>query len=78
MIISHRLENIAVYKYIYPVNIYLFKINKRTIRNIRNRCEICLKLTRKTPFSSASIAEFEQVNVSWVLFTKYPLPVLKW
>ena len=30
----------------YPTNIYLFKVNNR---NIRKRCEICSKLTVKTP-----------------------------
>ena len=29
-----------------PANIYLFKVNKR---NTRKRCEICSKLTIKTP-----------------------------
>ena len=29
-----------------PANIYLFQVNNR---NIRKRCEICLKLTIKTP-----------------------------
>ena len=47
-------------------NIYFFKFNNR---NTRKRCEVCSKLTIKTPegpFSSVSIADFEQVNVSWV------------
>ena len=51
-----------------PANIYLFKVNNR---NTRERCEICLKLTIKTPerrftpFSTVSIVDFdEQVNVS--------------
>ena len=58
-------------------NIYLFNVNNRTIGK---GCEICLKLTLKTPerrhwrklwtyfttFSSASIFEFDQVNFSWV------------
>ena len=30
----------------YPVNIYLFKLNNR---NSRKRCEMCSKLTIKTP-----------------------------
>ena len=30
----------------FPANIYLFKIHNR---NNRKRCEICLKLTTKTP-----------------------------
>ena len=58
-----------------PANIYLFKVNNR---NTRKRCEIRSKLTIKTPqrhsgvfivtyittFSTVSIADFEQVNVS--------------
>ena len=50
----------------YPDNIYLFKVNNR---DTRKRCGICSKLTIKTcfpPFSSISVVEFEQVNVSWV------------
>ena len=59
-----------------PANISLFKINKNT----RKRCEICSKLTIKTPercnchrpgvfivnsgHFTVSIAGFEQVNVS--------------
>ena len=35
--------------------------------------KICSKLTIKTPFSSVSIVNFEQVNVSWViLISLYP------
>ena len=30
----------------YPANIHLFKVNNR---NTRERCEICSKLTMKTP-----------------------------
>ena len=45
-----------------PANIYLFKANNR---NTIKRFEKCSKLTIKTPFSSVSIVEFEQVNVSW-------------
>ena len=61
----------------FPVNIYLFKVNKR---NTRKRCEICSKLTIKTPERRRSgvfivkfehishlflvtIVEFEQVNM---------------
>ena len=33
-------------KRLYSANVYLFKINNR---NIENRCEICSKLTIKTP-----------------------------
>ena len=43
---------------------YLFKVNNR---NTIKRCAIGSKLTIKTPFSRVSIADFEQVNVSWVL-----------
>ena len=35
------------YYSLYPAKIYLFKVNNR---NTRKRCEICLKLTIKTPF----------------------------
>ena len=42
-------------------NIYLFKVNNK---NTRKRCEICSMLTIKTPFSSVSIIDLEQVNVS--------------
>ena len=45
-----------------PVGIYMFKVNNR---NTRKRCEICSKLTIKTPFSSVSIVNFEQVNADW-------------
>ena len=44
----------------YPANTYLFKVNNK---NTRNRCETCSKLT---PFSTASIVDSGQVNVSWV------------
>ena len=64
-----------------PVNIFLFKVH---YRNARKRFKIWSKLTIKTsaqlhwsrsgslltfiPFSSVSVVEFEQVNVSWVLW----------
>ena len=53
-----------------PANIYLFKVN---IRNTRNRCEICSKLTKKKTkerpnLSKIYIVDFEQVNVSWDVF----------
>ena len=52
-----------------PVNICLFKVNNR---NTRKRCEIYF-----TPFSSVSIIDFEQVNVSWESFKAFfPLEVL--
>ena len=42
--------------------VYWFKVN---IRNTRKRCEISFKLTINTPFSSVSIVDSEQVNVTW-------------
>ena len=30
-------------------NIYLFKVNNRTIETLEKKCEICSKLTTKTP-----------------------------
>ena len=59
-------------------NIYLLKI---TIRNNRKKCEVCSKLTIKVDFgvfiinfkhvshffSSVSIVDFRQTNVSWVV-----------
>ena len=39
-------NEISIYKNVNPPNIYLFKINNR---NTRKRCEICSKLTIKTP-----------------------------
>ena len=50
-----------------PANIYLFK---STIETLGKRYEICSKLIIKTPerrqfFSSVSIVDFEQLNVSW-------------
>ena len=43
---------------------YMFKIN---YRNTRTRCEICSRLTIKTPelCSSVSVVNFEQVNAGW-------------
>ena len=58
----------------HPAGIYLLKVNSR---NTRIRCEICSKLTIKTPerlwtffapCSSVSINKFEQVNAGWTLF----------
>ena len=47
----------------------MFKVNNR---NCSTRCEICSKLTIKTPerryfapYSSAFIVNFEQVNAGW-------------
>ena len=41
-----RLQNISGWLLVYPANIYLLKVNNR---NTRKRCEICSKLTMKTP-----------------------------
>ena len=45
----------------YPANIHLFKVNNR---NTRKRCEICSKLTIKTPErrSGVFIVNFEEVS----------------
>ena len=50
----------------------MFKVNYKNTRATSKSCEICLKLTIKTPerkyftlFSSVSTVDFEQVNVSW-------------
>ena len=59
-------------KFIYPANIYLFKVNNRSTRKRR---EICSKLL-KTPEwrqwcrSGVFIVDFQQMNVSWVLHNK--------
>ena len=49
-----------------PARIYLFKVNNR---NARRRCEICSKLTIKTPDdvigSSVSIVNFEHIIAGW-------------
>ena len=44
---THTHTHIYIYIYIYiPTNIYLLKVNNR---NTRKRCEMCSKLTIKTP-----------------------------
>ena len=54
---------------IYLADIYLFKISNR---NTSTRCEICSKLTIKTPeryhwrCSSVFMVNFEQVNAGWL------------
>ena len=59
---------------IYPVSIYLLKVNNR---NTRTRCEICPKLPIKTllltlnifnftPYSGVSIVNFYNVIADWV------------
>ena len=51
-----------------PAGNYMFKVNNRT------RCEICSKLTIKTPeerpCSNVSVVNFEQVNADWAKFLK--------
>ena len=55
-----------------PAGIYLLKVNNR---NTRTKCEICSKLTIKTPerrlwpipCSSVSIVNFEKVNAGWLI-----------
>ena len=49
----------------FPMDIYLLNVNGRITRT---RCEICLKLTIKTPerfksMSAVSVVDFEQINV---------------
>ena len=45
VVVSQQQTFVLLLNCIIPGNIYLFKVN----RNIRKRCEICLKLTIKTP-----------------------------
>ena len=51
-----------------PASIYLFKVSNR---NTRTMCEICSKLTIKTPEeylwfrSAASIADLERLGIFW-------------
>ena len=65
---------------VYPANICLFKVNNRnTSKGCENMFKVnnkisydvvlvflLLTLTYVTPFSSVSVVDFEQVNVSWV------------
>ena len=55
-----------------PANIYLFRVSNRNTKK-KKRCKICSKSTIKTPerlhftlFSSVSVLDFEQANVSWI------------
>ena len=41
-----------------------FTCSNSTIKTQEKRCEICSKLSIKTTFSSVSVVDFEQVNVS--------------
>ena len=54
---------ISVVEKNYPINNCMFKIN---IKNTRTRCEICSKLTIKTP-QLFCIVDFEHVFVCWVI-----------
>ena len=50
-----------------PAGNYMFKVNNRSTKT---RCEICSKLTIKTPErrqwrSSVSVVNFELVNAGW-------------
>ena len=47
----------------FPAKIYLFKVNNR---NTRKRCEICSKLTIKTP--SVFIVKFEHISYLFLVF----------
>ena len=47
----------------HPAGIYCIKVNKE---NARSKCEICSKLTMKTPESGVSIVDMEQVNADRV------------
>ena len=69
--LSHKRQGI-------PANICLFEVINR---NTRKRCEICSKLTIKTPertyftpFSSVSIIDLEQVNVRWGILIRWDVP----
>ena len=68
-------ETVIVVSVSDPANIYLFKVDNR---NTRKKCEICSKLTIKTPgdfivnfeyisqlFHNVSVNDFELVNVCW-------------
>ena len=68
-----------------PSNIYLFRVCNRKMWNmlkVNNKDTrtasitstfLLLTLTYFRPFSSVSIVDFEQVNVSWDVFKLYPL-----
>ena len=69
-----------------PANIYLFKFNNR---NTRKRCEMCSKLTIKTPerchwrHSGVSIVNFERISHLFLVFlllnlNKKMLPGEQW
>ena len=51
----------------FPANIYLFKVNNR---NIRKSCEICSKLTLKSPEPRVGvfIVNFEHISQLFLMF----------
>ena len=53
-----------------PANIYLFKFNNR---NGRNRCEICSKLTLKTPYDVVMIFLLITLNIFHITFLVFLL-----
>ena len=64
--------------YQYPAGIYLFKVKNR---NTRTMCEICSKLTIKTPEqchwrrSGVFIVNFEHVFARWVVpYNNHTIP----
>ena len=71
LIWSIRMSPVTANNGIIPANIYLFKFNKR---NTGKRCEICSKLTTKTPRrrhwrpSGVFIINFEHNSLSFVVF----------
>ena len=56
-------DKIIVFQNLYPVGNYMLKVSNR---NTRTRCEICSKVTIKTP----ERVNFEQVNAGWVFRTR--------
>ena len=58
-------------QFYYPANIYWFKVNNR---NTRKRCDICSKLTRKTPKrhhlrrSDVFVANIEHISHNFLAF----------
>ena len=68
-----RLVNIPLYSSskVFSANFYLFKVNNR---NTRKRCEICSKLTIKTPErrywrrSAVFIVNFEHISHLFLVF----------
>ena len=60
---------VVTFYLIRPAGNYMLKVKNR---NTRTRCEICSKLTIKTPerrhWPGVSIVNFEQVNAGWALY----------